>query len=96
VVELFKQKASAFGLPNEVHLNLVFKGGYITQSYSTLLKDDLQTDYPVQSFQMEYSTAITHDQKTLEPNHKAIESLRTCWEEVISEAYKWWVGEMSV
>lgn len=94
VVELFKQKASTYNLPDEVHLNLVMKGGRIAQTYSSLRNPDLGVAYPVQSLQMEYSTQITHDQVTLEPNQEAIDNLRTCWEEVMTEAYTWWVKKL--
>lgn len=92
IVEIFKSKASSFGLPDEVHLNLVMKGGNIAKTYSSLRGNYLDREYPVQSFQMEYSTVITHDQITLEPNREAIENLRICWEEVMAEAYQWWVA----
>lgn len=94
IVELFKQKAPKFSLPTEIYLNFVFKGGYITSHYSTLRTKDLGVNYPVQSFQLEYSTALTHDQLTLEPNIEVINNIRTCWEEVVAEAYVWWVDRL--
>jgi N-formylglutamate amidohydrolase len=95
VVEIFKEKATTYDLPSEVHLNLVMKGGYITQRYSSLRHKDLPTNYPVQSFQMEYSTALTHDQKTLKVNKIAITNLQKCWEQVFSDVYQWWVASLS-
>jgi len=94
IVELFKQKAATYGLPDEVHLNLVMKGGRIASHYSSLRNPDLGEDYPVQSLQMEYSTILTHNQITLEPDQKAIDNIRTCWEEVMSEAYAWWLQQL--
>jgi len=85
--ELFKQ-----GLPNEIHLNLVMKGGYICRQYSTLRNEsELKTkgiNIPVQSLQVEYDTVITHDQVTLEPIPEKITSLRLAFTNAISRAYK--------
>lgn len=58
------------GLPNDIHLNLVYKGGYICRRYNTFRNADeleeLGIQSPAQSLQVEYNTAITHDQETLQ------------------------------
>jgi len=79
-------------LPTEVLLNFVFKGGYITRRYSTLRnEDDLQklgVVCPVQSLQLEYDTAITHDQLTLKPKPENIKALREAFSAAISKTIK--------
>jgi N-formylglutamate amidohydrolase len=75
-------------LPNEIHYNLVFKGGYIAQRYNTRTSGDLGTSYPIQSFQVEYDTAVTHDQETLTPNPQAIAALKASFEEAMHQTYK--------
>ncbi len=69
-LELLAQKFSPAlrekGLPSEVLLNFVFKGGYICRRYNTSRNTDALTKLgvtcDVQSLQLEYDAAITHDQ----------------------------------
>jgi N-formylglutamate amidohydrolase len=80
------------GLPDEVLLNYVMKGGYITRQYSSLRnKEDLRKlgiSCDVQSFQLEYDTAITHDQITLKPNTQNIKALKEAFSEAASKSIK--------
>ena len=68
--------------------NLVYKGGYSTQTYNTNRHPDLECDYPVQSFQIEHDTIITHDQETLEEDREAMVALKDATEEAVSEISK--------
>ncbi len=83
----FRSELDKHDLPNEVHLNLVFKGGYITRQYSSfrnrsvLKKQGITCE--VQSLQLEYDTAITHNQTTLEPNEDNMIKLQTAFSEAI-------------
>jgi N-formylglutamate amidohydrolase len=83
------------GLPNEVHLNLVFKGGYICRQYSSIRNPDFMRQnniaVQVQSLQVEYDTALTHNQETLEPNSGNVAALRKAFSDAIAstiETYK--------
>jgi len=80
------------GLPTEVLLNFVFKGGYICRRYSTLRnKEDLGklgVVCDVQSLQLEYDTTITHDQETLEPKTENIDALREAFSKAICKTIK--------
>lgn len=82
----------ARNLPNDIYLNLVFKGGYITRHYSTLRNKEtlmnLGITASVQSFQVEYDTAITHGQETLEPNPDNIQRLRTAFSKAIETTFE--------
>lgn len=75
------------GLPSEIHLNLVFKGGYICRRYSTMINElELRKQgvgCDVQSLQVEYDTVITHDQITLEEKPEKITALREAFSEAI-------------
>jgi N-formylglutamate amidohydrolase len=87
---LFAAELAQRGLPHQVHLNLVFRGGYITRHYSTrrnrqgLAAQGITA--PVQSLQIEYDTAITHDQVTLEPKPAHILALRDAFSRAIEAA----------
>lgn len=76
-------------LSTDIHLNLVYRGGYVTRQYSTrrnaalLRKNSIH--HPVQSLQIEYNTLITHDQKTLEPKLAAIKELREAFSAAIEQ-----------
>lgn len=87
---LFKTELEARGLPNEVLLNFVMRGGYICRRYSTLRNaDELQSlgvTAPVQSLQLEYDTIITHDQVTLEPKPGNISDLKSAFSHAIQKA----------
>jgi hypothetical protein len=92
LAELFAEELSKRVLPSEIHLNLVMKGGYICRQYSTLRNGDALESKgissPVQSLQLEYDTAITHDQTTLEPMPEKIASLRLAFTDALTKAYK--------
>lgn len=75
------------GLPDEVFLNRVYKGGYIGEFYNTRRHPVLNVDQTVQSFQVEYDTLLTHDQETLQPNRQAMENLRVAFERALINAY---------
>lgn len=78
-------------LPSEVHLNLVMRGGYICQKYSTRRnKKKLEMagiNSEVQSFQVEYNTLITHNQETLEVNPGNIKNLKEAFSNAITYSY---------
>ncbi len=76
-----------FGLPDEVYLNLVYKGGYIPQHYNTHTYPALEVDRTVEAFQVEYDTLLTHDQATLAPNFQNMERLRVAFEQAMHNAY---------
>lgn len=84
----FRQELRQAGLPHEVHLNLVMKGGYICRQYSTLRNEaslrQLGITCPVQSLQLEYDTAITHDQITLQPKPDRMAALQTAFNNAIA------------
>jgi N-formylglutamate amidohydrolase len=86
----FRIELANQGLPTEVFLNFVFTTGYVCQRYSSLLNSQTLkksgVSYTVQSLQLEYDTAITHDQKTLEPNHDNIRALREAFSKAIKQA----------
>jgi hypothetical protein len=68
--EYMSETLAEAGLPNDIHLNLVYKGGYICKRYSSSRNADeleeLGISSPTQSLQIEYNTAITHNQETLQ------------------------------
>jgi len=79
------------GLPSEIHLNLVMRGGYICRTYSSArnkeLLQNLGVNCDVQSLQVEYDTIITHNQTTLEPNLENIELLRDAFTEAFKNVF---------
>ncbi|MEO5949175.1 MAG: N-formylglutamate amidohydrolase [Candidatus Saccharimonas sp.] len=87
LAEEFRNELTKRDLPHDVHMNLVYKGGYVARTYSTLRNELSLTEggitHPVQSLQLEYNTAITHDQVTLAPNLEAIRLLREAFEAAI-------------
>ena len=90
LAENFASELGSRDLPTEIHLNFVMKGGYICRRYNTLRSKDalkkLGVTTEVQSLQLEYDTAITHDQITLQPKPDKIEALRQAFSEAISKA----------
>jgi len=86
--EYFSQALSSIGLPCDVHYNQVFRGGYITQHYTNFT--NTKSDYKgasVQSLQVEYNMAMTHDQKTLKGNELAMKKLKNAFEEAIESVF---------
>lgn len=69
LADYFREHLASAGLPTEVYLNLVYKGGYICRTYSTARNAEVLqgkgVTTEVQSLQLEYDTAITHNQETL-------------------------------
>lgn len=91
LVKHFADELASSGLPNEIHLNLVMKGGYICRRYSTLRNklelESLGITCEVQSLQVEYDTNITHDQSTLEVDTEKMKLLRVAFSSAIERAY---------
>lgn len=87
LVPNFKKELELTGLPNEVHLNLVYIGGNICRTYSSLRNKqallDLGIKSSVQSLQLEYDTLITHDQVTLESKNDKIIALKSAFSKAI-------------
>jgi N-formylglutamate amidohydrolase len=87
---LFAAELAQRGLPHDVHLNLVFRGGYITRHYSSRRNYQALADKgitaPVQSLQIEYDTTLTHDQTTLEPIPGNISALRDAFGQAMEQA----------
>jgi len=87
--QLFEELLSRYCIEGSVETNLVFKGGYIAEFYNTrrhqkdLEKLGIHAD--IESLQIEYSTAITHDQNTLEPIEGRMELLRTIAEDAFGQ-----------
>ena len=78
-------------LPSEIHLNLVYKGGYVCSTYSTARNrkelEEKGITAEVQSLQIEYDTAITHDQETLEFHPDKAEAVREAFSNAIEKTY---------
>jgi len=89
LAEKFRVELRQRGLPDEVHLNFVMKGGYVCRRYSTLCNAEelhaLGVTADIQSLQLEYDTAITHDQITLEPYPDKIIALREAFNAAITQ-----------
>lgn len=82
---LEKNFTSAFKEPPTVAMNLVYKGGYITQKYTNYSKvESVLINPDVQSLQLEYNYAITHDFNTME----AIPGRTALLQEIISQSMK--------
>lgn len=77
------------GLKNDILFNTHFRGGYVTQRYSSRRNSDelksLGIYADIQSLQVEYNTILTHDQQTLEENTEAIIKLREVFELAFSQ-----------
>lgn len=73
------------GFQSDVHYNLVFRGGYIAQRYNA---ESLGLKCAVQSLQIEYSTALTHNQETLEPLPGKVADFRAAMEQALIAAYE--------
>jgi N-formylglutamate amidohydrolase len=81
------QELKKIGLPDEVHLNRVYKGGYIAEYYNTRRQPHLNDSQPVQSLQSEYNWGLTHDEETLTPKPDVIEKIRTAYERALKKTY---------
>jgi len=77
------------GLPDEVFLNLVYKGGYMAEHYNTRRHPEIDVPHEVQSFQVEYDTLLTHpDQENLQqPNWDNIVKIRLAFERALTKTY---------
>lgn len=92
LVPNFKHELELAGLPTEIHVNLVYRGGNICRTYSSRRHKqeliDLGIKADVQSLQMEYDTEITHDQVTLEPKPDKILAIKTSFSNAIEKSIK--------
>jgi hypothetical protein len=79
-------------LASQVFLNLVFRGGYVCEHYSTCRHPselyEEGVDVEVQSFQVEYDGSMTCDQDTLEQSPEKVEALRHSFEEAVAITYE--------
>ncbi len=88
----FRTALLACGFPADVadgiHFNLPgFKGGYICEHYTTRRHQELPVDVDVQSLQVEYDVALTHDTRTLEANDDAIRRLQRAFTVAMERVY---------
>lgn len=88
----FRHSLLACGFPsdiaNGIHFNLPgFKGGYICEHYTTRRHPDLSVHADVQSLQVEYDIALTHNPKTLEANDDALRRLRRAFTMAMEHVY---------
>lgn len=82
------QKAlRAYNLPDEVALNLVYKGGYIPEHYNTFRHPELALDHELHSFQVEYNTRLTHDQTTFTAIPGRMSKLKEAFEMAMYNTY---------
>jgi hypothetical protein len=80
------KELSQAGLPHDIKYNLVYKGGYITQRYTNYSKpEQLPTKNLVQSFQVEYNMALTHNYENLELLPNRCDQLREIFEKVFAK-----------
>ena len=82
-----RKSLKKFGLPDEVFLNRVYKGGYIGEHYNTRRHPELNIDQALHSFQVEYDTLLTNDQQTLTPNFGNMIKLRLAGEQATRNTY---------
>lgn len=88
----FRRSLLSCGFPSSIaegiHFNLPgFKGGYICAHYSTRRHPELLVYADVQSLQVEYDIALTHNPKTLEAHGDAITRLQSAFAMAIERAY---------
>lgn len=92
LVPNFKHELELAGLPTEIHVNLVYRGGNICRTYGSRRHRqkliDLGIKADVQSLQVEYDTEITHDQETLEPKPDKILAIKTAFSNAIETSIK--------
>jgi N-formylglutamate amidohydrolase len=84
MAENITNELGSAGFANDVHLNLVFRGKYIAQNYSNYQRQSANT---VQAFQIEYSTALTHNQQTL-GDFGRMNEFRNAMEQALIAAYE--------
>jgi hypothetical protein len=95
LVELRDNFSSALrqqGLIDEVYLNTYDdtpndECNYIARHYNTHCNPGISKRYPVEAFQLEYDTLITHSQEDLCPNYKNKEKLRLAFEKAMEKTY---------
>jgi N-formylglutamate amidohydrolase len=77
------------GLPNEVHLNLVFRGGYIAEHYNTLKHEaelrERGVEGEVHSLMVEYDGSNFTNQDTMEPLGEKPAALRDAFSRAMAE-----------
>ena len=78
------------GLPHNVRLYTVFRGGYICRRYTTISNPDTLAaggiTVPVESLQVECNIALTHDQRSLAPDQEKMIRLRAAFTAAIEIA----------
>ncbi len=75
-------------LPDEVHLNLVYKGGHVGNYYNTRRSpNQMDINHDLHSFQIEYSTGFTHDPYIFTPKPIQLLKLKAAFEEAMYNAY---------
>jgi len=86
LAKYLRKQLATNGLPSSVHMNLVFKGGYISEHYNTLRHPEIksaETKNPtVQSFQVEYDGTMTQDAQGEQDPDKQ-EALRQAFEAAV-------------
>lgn len=82
-----RKSLKKYGLPDEVFLNLVYKGGYVPEHYNTRRHPEIDVPQAVQSFQVEYDTILTHDQQTLERDSQKMVQMRLAFERALYNSY---------
>ena len=92
LAEEFRHSLLACGFSADIadglHFNLPgFKGGYICAHYTTRRYPELPVNADVQSLQVEYDIALTHNPYTLESNNDAISRLQRSFSTAMERAY---------
>ena len=72
-----------------IHFNLPgFKGGYVCEHYTTRRHPELPVGADVQSLQVEYDIALTHNPHTLEADDNAIRRLQQAFVMAMGRTYQ--------
>lgn len=92
LAEEFHTALLSYGFPQDcadgIHFNLPgFKGGYICEHYTTRRHPELPVHGNVQSLQVEYDIALTHDPHTLEADDDAIQRLQQAFTQAIERTF---------
>jgi hypothetical protein len=91
LLDAFKKALREHDLPDEVHMNLVYRGGSNCRMYSSHRNPELLAEKGVtalvQSLQLEYDTALTHDQQTLEFYPGKATTIQAAFSQAIEQAF---------
>ncbi|MBI2524092.1 N-formylglutamate amidohydrolase, partial [Candidatus Peregrinibacteria bacterium] len=92
LAEEFRTALLACGFPSNVtdgiHFNRPdFKGGYICEHYTTRRHPELPVHADIQSLQVEYDVALTHNPRTLEADGDAIRRLQQAFSSAMERVY---------